>query len=100
MALMEDDTHAIKTARPSAVKERLKPSGNCRENTTALPAMADETSAREHRKEVSTKRKLATFLILVENRPIKGSRNDPKTGTKTAASIIYVSFIAYSLGLL
>lgn len=82
-ALIIDDTHAMKTASPSAVNARLNPKARRMLKTAALPDIAWGINKRERMNEADIKAKASMFLIFGDIRPIKGRIREPMTGIKT-----------------
>ncbi|MCK9614130.1 MAG: hypothetical protein M0R48_01350 [Candidatus Omnitrophica bacterium] len=80
--LIKDETIAIKTARASAVKEKLRPKGNCLKKTICSPERMRVSITRESRNEEKTKQKARIFLKRRLNNPAKGRTADPAIGIR------------------
>jgi len=93
MALISEDTQAIKTARPSARKTKLNPTVKRLLTRISLP---DETSgiiAAEQTSEVKINPKANEFLRREEIRPTNGRINAPVRGRRISNRSIACSLI-------
>jgi len=88
-ALINDDTIAVKTARPSAINTKLKPNGNVLATEIVWPWMTAGTSRKERTSDTRTKIKALAFLKREETLPKIGRINAPKTGIKIIAKSIF-----------
>lgn len=93
IALIEEDTQAIKIASGSAKKLKLNPTTSGLFIKIALPDKASGISLSEKTNETRTKHKARRFRNADEIRPIKGKTNAPIVGTKTILNNIYLLHI-------
>jgi hypothetical protein len=90
---MKEDTPAMNTARQSAAKTRLIPSGRDMLKATVSPAIARGIKLSEKIKDAATTANAIRFLRRPDIRPASGRKNEPANGRKTANSIGYRVFI-------
>ena len=87
------EMQAIKTARLSAQKERLKPKTKFFCRLTELPEKTTGISERAKIKGIKAKRKAKRFLALPESLAKTGRMNAPKRGRKIIISILVSGLI-------
>ena len=88
-ALMKDETHAINTARQSAVKTKLKPRANGATRVIVLPDKTAGMSLRDRKNDAAIKARLSQFLRRAPNLAASGRRKAPITGIKTIEKSIF-----------
>ena len=86
MALIKLDIAAIKTARQSAVREKLNPRGRALAIVITPPEETIGSIFKTRMKGRAMKINARTFLKAREITPAKGRINAPRTGTKTVAN--------------
>ena len=82
-ALMNEETIAINTASPSAVRTKLNPSGRIFEMPIVWFLSTDGSITQESTKDEATTKNESLFLTVSEILPITGRVNAPMTGRKT-----------------
>ncbi len=80
--LIKDETAAIKTARLSAVKEKLRPKGNCLKKVICSPEHIRGSILKERQNEAKTRQKARIFLKRLFKRPASGKMAEPTIGRK------------------
>ena len=97
IALIRLDTQAIKTARLSASRLKLRPRQNCFEIKMVCPDKTSGISLKDMTKEDKINRKERIFRKRLDILAAKGRRNAPITGMKIALKINPSLFILYPL---
>lgn len=92
-ALIKEETSAINTAKPSALKTKLKPSGNGSVIFIIWPETTEEAMEPESAHEATTKINAARFLAFAQTRPTKGRKAAPSNGRNTIKSKAHSLFI-------
>jgi hypothetical protein len=80
--LISEETVAIKTANASAVKERLRPKGNCLKKIICSPEHIRGSILKERQNEAKTRQKARIFLRRVFKKPTNGNMAEPTIGIR------------------
>jgi hypothetical protein len=82
-ALINDETIAINTAKPSALKTKLKPKGRFIVTFIIRPERIADKIKTESKNDEKTKRNAVKFLNFIETLLTKGRKAAPISGRKT-----------------
>jgi len=97
--LIAEETKAIKTARASAVREKLIPKRNCWKKTICSPESIRGSILIERQNEAKTRQKARAFLKRLLTMPARGRIADPAIGIRIVRiKIVSGMFMEYLYG--